>query len=396
MIYPINHLPQTIPVGVQTEKGVEVVGFDLKPWLDVFPDMNFTVWPTRPGEDESYPAGHQEISGTVLYWFPDDYDTAFAGNGRVEIAGVDDEHRKASGFVTTSVRATSLGTTKEPGEAASPWYENVINAAKDAETSANEAMASKEAAEAAAGHAQSLFVIHIGTDLRGSSQEEVRAAVNAKKTVLAVYYNGRVYHYVGERETNESLDNGEKVPTFYSNASYEDANLEYEYAQLLSNGKWSIRTRTDIRVPNPECLAFTGAVKGLYDGSQYMAVHIPDSNTFVVTAVLSGRGYVADRSKQEIDTAVSNGKACFLRLGDGVYVYAGDYRFVRSEYSTSHAGVFYDHAIINDDKTINFGGYGPYSMIPVDLLGANGFLRWDGIMWQVVTIADLKNELGLT
>lgn len=139
MIYPIRHLPQVIPIGVQTESGVEAVGFDVKAWLDEFDSLALTVWPTRPGEAAAYPAADVELVGTVLYWHPNGADTAVEGVGKVEVLGVTGDKRKLSGWCGTTVRATSLGTTQDPPEAARPWADKVLAAAEEAERQADRA-----------------------------------------------------------------------------------------------------------------------------------------------------------------------------------------------------------------------------------------------------------------
>lgn len=139
MIYPIRHLPQVIPIGVQTESGVEAVGFDVKAWLDEFDSLDLTVWPTRPGESAAYPAADVELVGTVLYWHPNGADTAIEGVGKVEVLGVTGDKRKLSGWCDTMVRATSLATTQEPPEAARPWVDEVLTAADEAKKQADRA-----------------------------------------------------------------------------------------------------------------------------------------------------------------------------------------------------------------------------------------------------------------
>lgn len=113
-IYAVNELPHVIPIGVQSEKGVEEIRFDVKPWLDAWDGLELAVYPTRPGEDSAYPAADVELIGTVLYWYPNDADTAIAGEGKVEIVGVTADKRKLSGSCKTFIRATSIVTTMEP------------------------------------------------------------------------------------------------------------------------------------------------------------------------------------------------------------------------------------------------------------------------------------------
>lgn len=135
MIFPVKHLPQVIPIGIQTENGVESIGFDVKPWLDAYGDLTLSVWPTRPGENAAYRVADQnmELIGTVLFWHPVTTDTAIPGVGKVEILGMSGDKRKLSGWCNTMIRETSLGSTQEPPEAARPWVEEVVAAAGKAE-----------------------------------------------------------------------------------------------------------------------------------------------------------------------------------------------------------------------------------------------------------------------
>lgn len=139
MIYSIRHLPRCIPIGVQTETGVEPIGFDVKAWLDAYEGMEVTVWPTRPGEAAAYPAADTQMVGTVLYWYPNEADTAISGSGKVELLGLTADQRKLSGWCETDVRPTSLATTQETPEAAKPWVDEVLAAAAEAKAQADRA-----------------------------------------------------------------------------------------------------------------------------------------------------------------------------------------------------------------------------------------------------------------
>lgn len=142
MRFPIAHLPQVIPVGVQTESGVEEIGIDVSVWRTKWPDMTFTVWLTRPGESAAYPANDVRLDGTLLIWLPDGYDTSVSGSGKLEVLGrtADGEARKLTGDgVATLIRGTTLATTAEPGEAEKPWVDAVLDAATRAEEAAKRA-----------------------------------------------------------------------------------------------------------------------------------------------------------------------------------------------------------------------------------------------------------------
>lgn len=141
MIFPVKHLPQVIPIGIQTENGVESIGFDVKPWLDEFDGLELSIWPTRPGENAAYRVADEnmELVGTVLYWHLVLNDTAIAGNGKVEILAITGDKRKLSGWCETNVKATSLAVTQEVPEAARPWVDEVLDAADEAKRQADRA-----------------------------------------------------------------------------------------------------------------------------------------------------------------------------------------------------------------------------------------------------------------
>lgn len=260
MIFPIHHLPDVIRVGVQTEQDVTVIGFDLKPWLDALPDMKFTVWPTRPGEEEAYRAKDQLMVGTVLYWHPDGYDTEIAGQGRVEIAGVGKNQRKASGFTLTDVRATSLGKTKEPGESVAPWYESILKAAEEIKDAHGDG---------------GLFLVREVNHVADRTVAEIVEAADAGKTVLLVKTGGKVYML-----NNVILDK----PTFYAVQSgtlqnQQGFGIVVSEAWIDTDGMVKGVTPNVSKTPNPYPIKLIGAVNATYDGSSPVTVEIPQGGS---------------------------------------------------------------------------------------------------------------------
>ena len=271
MIFPIHHLPDVIRVGVQTDQDVDVIGFDLKPWMDIFPDMTFTVFATRPGEDEAYPVNDQLMVGTVLYWHPDGYDTEIAGQGRVEVCGIGENQRKSSGFVLTDIRATSLGKTKDPGASVAPWYEAILKAAEDVSADL----------DAVKAEIPGILLVRIGTgNVSSHTQQAVKDAYFKGKTgkaVLMVDPMGRVYTMTG-------VEDG--VPMFTSVSAKKalggnrnpDALISYT-ARLLSDNTFSVGSPNYSVTPNPYALKLIGAVNATYDGSSAVTVEIPQGGT---------------------------------------------------------------------------------------------------------------------
>lgn len=134
MIYPIKRLPDVICVGVQTENGVEEIGFDVTPWLDKWPGMALSVWATLPGQSDAYMA-HARLDGSVLYWVVDATDTQTSGSGKVEIMGrtADGTVKKLTGDgVATLIRKTTTATTQDPPLSPPTWIDTVAEMIRDA------------------------------------------------------------------------------------------------------------------------------------------------------------------------------------------------------------------------------------------------------------------------
>lgn len=140
-IFCVDHLPREIPVGYQTEHGVERVGFDVSTWVRKWPGMGFQLWASVPGTDTSYPAKSTR-EGNILFWDVNLADTAVAGRGAVEVVGLADGIKKIA-RVDTLVR---FSATAEPGEAPDPeqpWVDKVLDAAERAEAAAKRAEAAE-------------------------------------------------------------------------------------------------------------------------------------------------------------------------------------------------------------------------------------------------------------
>lgn len=135
-IYKIDALPQKMVIGRQTETGVEVVQFDCAEWISHWPQMEISVWATRPGETAAYPVVITR-DGNIVTRTVSAVDTAIDGEGSVEIMGVADDKRKLSARVIMRVYASGLGNTQNTPASAKPWVDEVLDAAKRAEDAAN-------------------------------------------------------------------------------------------------------------------------------------------------------------------------------------------------------------------------------------------------------------------
>ena len=138
IVYGIGSLPPLLVLGRQTETGVERVGFDCAEWLNEWPDMTLSLWVKRSGDVGAYPVA-TEMSGTTVVWTVDGADTAIPGKGCAEIIGSAEGLKKVSETVCTYVNPICSGNATEPPEAAQPWVDRVLDAAKRAEEAAEKA-----------------------------------------------------------------------------------------------------------------------------------------------------------------------------------------------------------------------------------------------------------------
>lgn len=147
MRYYIEHLPMTIPMGVQSENNAEAVELDVSDWLARDGSLSFSVWVTRPGETEAYQAANATLKDGILYWWPTSADTAIAGEGRVEILAVSANRRMLSGWTATSIRETTTETTTDTPVDQRPWLDQALLASEEAKAAAASAAASADKAE---------------------------------------------------------------------------------------------------------------------------------------------------------------------------------------------------------------------------------------------------------
>ena len=131
----IEKLPPRLTIGKQTESGVTQFSFDCTTWVDEWPDIQISVWVRRPREVSSYPADIERV-GNVVTWTVSDVDTAYDGDGSVEVLGITDGKRKLSAQASTRVCASNLGSVKPPPAGSPHWTNKVLDAADRAEEAA--------------------------------------------------------------------------------------------------------------------------------------------------------------------------------------------------------------------------------------------------------------------
>ena len=133
-MYNADKLPVAIPIGVQTETGVEEIVIDVSSWLAKWPDMVCSIHHTRPGETDSYPVVTTLENGVII-WHVNETDTALQGVGTMEVLGLtpDEKHRKLTGaWCSTVIKDSTLDESGEVPEAARPWVDQVMLAADQA------------------------------------------------------------------------------------------------------------------------------------------------------------------------------------------------------------------------------------------------------------------------
>ena len=382
MIYPINHLPLRIPVGVQSENNVNEIGFDVKPWLESFPGLKTSVWVTRPGETAAYPAAAVKLIGSVLYWFPNEVDTALAGSGKVEVVGLTDDRRKLSGGTETVITVTTLTATQDPPNGFQVWYEHVMRAANKL----------GESMDVGTG---GLMIVNVNEKAMDRTQAEVIAAVEAGKTCICVK-DGRVYPYAGMLKHPQ----GETCPTFIAPAVNKGPGIEMHYIFLRADDSASQIGFPDVRAVNPHALTIAGKQTGTYNGSAPMTVTIPE--VLVVHSIRNDAGaYVVDVPVRDIKQAVAAGQVVLLvEPVSGLVMYCdsnGPQLLFRQMYYSDTAGFMWHGVTINDDGTVT-------NRVKTDLtanppapadIGRTYYQRWSGGAWEPATIDDLKADLGL-
>lgn len=260
MIYPINHIQSVIRVGVQTERGVEEIGFDMTPWMTRWPGMTFAVWVTRPGEEASYPAADVEMVGNVLYWYPNGTDTEKEGAGRVEVVGIGEGKCKSTGVMDTLVKATTLDVTQETPETIRPWAEKVMEAAQTVKT----------AVDAGEG---TLYLIRQNGTKTDRTYDEINAAINAKKTCILTDTLGRVHLYSNRNSDGTLIFRAIEHGVPISGGAY--TSVTEREVHIDKDGKVSSIAISPINAPNPKALTIEQNGETVtYDGKKAVNIKI--------------------------------------------------------------------------------------------------------------------------
>lgn len=263
--------------------------------------------------------------------------------------------------------ATTAGTWAGHAETSASNAEKAAgNAAASAEASAQSAVEAAASAQEAQDTAEAMTEDVVGSDGRGGlyiitcngmkanrTQEEIRAAVNARKTVL-LRAGAMVYTYFRETQSSnyDEAAAGKTCPTFIRPARQEDGGLRYYEVQVHEDN-----TITDYgsigKTPNPYKLTFSGAVDAEYDGSAAVNVEIPD--VLVVTSTIVDGKYKANYTSTEFRAAHDN-NIPLLVTNNTVYTFCGYEsmlpKFARPAFVASNHRIRMEYATIGADGFI--------------------------------------------
>lgn len=220
---------------------------------------------------------------------------------------------------------------------------------------------------------------------------DIQKTMNEGKTPVVLGSSGKVYQY-------STTNTGSLLFSHVYHPGAVPANqfgLWQESVEISADDVAELGVMTPVNTPNPFALTIKqGGDTYTYNGRSAVTVDLKEA-VFLVTVTASDGSYTADRSREEIAEAVEAGAAVLLRMGDSVYTYAGAYGFARTIYDTYAGVVYHDRVTVEADGTASFISFGPDAIIPADMLTQAGFLRWNGAAWEIVTIDQLKQYLGL-
>lgn len=305
-IYPVNHLPDSVMLGKQTEYGVSEVRIDCAPWLVLWPNLSISVWVTPPNGAGAYPA-NTHMEGDVLVWEVSAADTATAGTGCMEVMGVADSKKKLSATTTTRVFSTITDTSAEPPEPQQAWVEKVAQdagraegAAEEAASSASESAESADRAEEAFNNMRERYYTPAVDELTGDLSWEPN--VEDMPAVPTVNIKGPK----GEQgEKGEAGYTPVKDKDYFDGADGKDGVSPTVEAEAIEGGHRITITNAD----------GTTKTADVMDG-----VNAENDELFIVRMI----GGAVDRTYEEISAAVAEGRTAMLVSSTyGVLTYTG-------------------------------------------------------------------------
>lgn len=132
-----------IDLGRQGENLARTVEIDVSAMLAQWPEATISLLVKRNHDPCPYVA-NTEVRDGVLYWPITAADTAIAGDGKLELRAMCGEVLAKSVMGTTRIAVSLTGNETQPPSAAQGWVEQVVEAGREAQVSAESAHASAE------------------------------------------------------------------------------------------------------------------------------------------------------------------------------------------------------------------------------------------------------------
>lgn len=139
---------KVIPLYYQGEKNATCIRIDLSDYVARFGEGEAELLYRRPGDAAPY-AVTLTRDGDVVSWTVSSLDVARPGRGQLQLVYTAGE-TVARTPVLSTYAVPSLGQETDPPEEERPWYDEALQAAKDAEEAADRAEDAADRAEAAA------------------------------------------------------------------------------------------------------------------------------------------------------------------------------------------------------------------------------------------------------
>lgn len=137
---------KTVYMGVFTTFNARSVTFDFSAWVDSLGEGTFSVSLLRPGDTTPYAVAGLSIDGTLATWVFDATDTALAGYGRAFLSYVTADAMDMTVDFDVYIAQNSAPSGDTPPDPLETWYQQMLEAAAQAQMAAQNAEASSSAA----------------------------------------------------------------------------------------------------------------------------------------------------------------------------------------------------------------------------------------------------------
>lgn len=141
---------KTVYMGVFTTFNARSVTFDFSAWAAALGDGTFSVSLLRPGGTTPYAVAGLTIDGTRATWTFDATDTAYAGYGRAFLSYVTADAMDMTVDFDVYIAQNSAPSGDTPPDPLETWYQQMLEAAAQAQNAAQSAAQSADTAQHAA------------------------------------------------------------------------------------------------------------------------------------------------------------------------------------------------------------------------------------------------------